>query len=430
MYSIYQIDHESNEKIIGNIASEILFVFTINDLIKSNYTVQTVDNKTFEDIKNDVQYTKGYYLLSNVNSGVGFRDKQIQLVEKSEKLNKGYVWNAVSVEVEILFTWRLIPYGEVIKSSNGVVDGCNLDGYVIKKIGDEVAGEVNGEVTGEVDGGNVDGSKVDIDDMEVNTKINTVKNYTSKLTNADIDKLYAELLEDENQCKAKMYLDKLPFSSFNLDTLCSNPQICLIGKRGTGKTRTITNIIDSSENKESFTNMLIICPVDKYNSYYVNKYPQAKVLHQYNNTAITEYLMTASSKLSNNQHFKGCVVLDDCLSSRGDWAKDKAIMKLFYNHKSYDTTFLVAMQFSLGFGLDLRINFDYIFLYAEDFYSNQKRLYDHYGGIFPSFDIFRKNLLDLTTEFRTMVICNRNPPVKNMELQFTIENKVFYHKAK
>ena len=38
----------------------------------------------------------------------------------------------------------------------------------------------------------------------------------------------------------------------------------------------------------------------------------------------------------------------------------------------------------------MRSNFDYIFLLAEDFTNNRKRLCEHYAGMFPDFASFRR----------------------------------------
>ena len=46
-------------------------------------------------------------------------------------------------------------------------------------------------------------------------------------------------------------------------------------------------------------------------------------------------------------------------------------------------------------------------LLKDDFYSNLKRLYDHYAGMFPTFDSFRLVFKELTSNFGSMVIVNR-----------------------
>ena len=50
----------------------------------------------------------------------------------------------------------------------------------------------------------------------------------------------------------------------------------------------------------------------------------------------------------------------------------------------------------MGIPPEMRSNFDYIFLLAEDFISNRKRLYEHYAGMFPNFDIFQQVFTEVT----------------------------------
>ena len=123
------------------------------------------------------------------------------------------------------------------------------------------------------------------------------------------------------------------------------------------------------------------------------------------------------------KNFSGCIVLEDCLSSKGTWMKDPELLELFHNSRHYHITLITAMQFPLGIPPDIRCNFDYIFLLAEDFYSNQKRLYDHYAGMFPSFALFREVFLQLTENYGSMVIVNRG-------VSHTLLDKIFQFKAK
>jgi hypothetical protein len=71
----------------------------------------------------------------------------------------------------------------------------------------------------------------------------------------------------------------------------------------------------------------------------------------------------------------------------------------------------------------MRSNFDYIFLLAEDTISNRKRLYEHYAGMFPTFDIFQQVFSDITENYGIMVINNR---VHSKNLT----DKVFWYRAK
>jgi hypothetical protein len=60
---------------------------------------------------------------------------------------------------------------------------------------------------------------------------------------------------------------------------------------------------------------------------------------------------------------------------------------------------------------------------GEDMYSNRKRLYEHYAGMFPTRDIFDQVFLKVTENYGCMVINNR---VRSTD----IRKKVFWYRAK
>ena len=80
------------------------------------------------------------------------------------------------------------------------------------------------------------------------------------------------------------------------------------------------------------------------------------------------------------------------------------------------------MQFSLGIQPELRSNFNFIFLLGEDTFSNRKRLYEHYAGIFPTRDLFEIAFAELTNDYGCMVINNN---IRSND----ITKKVFHFKA-
>ena len=116
------------------------------------------------------------------------------------------------------------------------------------------------------------------------------------------------------------------------------------------------------------------------------------------------------------------LIMDDCLSIKG-WTRDSNILELFYNGRHSLISFILTIQYAVGIPPDLRSNFDYIFLLAEDAVSSRKRLYDHYAGMFPTFDIFQQVFNELTDNYGVMVIDNRIHS-KNLT------DKVFWYKAK
>ena len=116
------------------------------------------------------------------------------------------------------------------------------------------------------------------------------------------------------------------------------------------------------------------------------------------------------------------LIMDDCMSSKGSWVKETNI-RIIFNGRHHHLSFILTMQYSLGIPPEMRSNFDYIFLLAEDFTNNRKRLYEHYAGMFPDFASFNDAFTVLTEDFGCMVINNKIHTTD-------ITEKVFWFKAK
>ncbi len=187
----------------------------------------------------------------------------------------------------------------------------------------------------------------------------------------------------------------------------------MIGKRGVGKTTLINDILQRYDD-EFISNSLIISPKDKIVPFYKEFFPSAEVIYQNDYDKIKTYM---------DNKKPGAIVFDDCLSSKGDWMKDGIYRHLMLNGRFYKKMVITAIQFPLGIPPDLRSNFDYIFMFSEDFFSNKKRLYDQYAGMFPSFSIFDNVFKFLTGESYSSMVIKKIGYIKKFE------DKVFWHKA-
>ncbi len=220
----------------------------------------------------------------------------------------------------------------------------------------------------------------------------------------------------------------MPIREFNLDWMCNNPSICMIAKRGSGKSWVCRAIL---KHFNHLPGGVIIAKTERMSTFYGNFFPDSYIHYEYK-SEILENLLFRQEKIIEKCKRKfaqgkkvdprAFLLMDDCLASKGTWMNDQPILEVFYNGRHYQLLFVLTMQFPLGIRPELRCNFDYIFLLAEDFYSNQKRLYDHYAGMFPSFDLFRQVFLQVTDDFGCMVIVNRGS-------RKDILDKVFYYKA-
>ena len=80
------------------------------------------------------------------------------------------------------------------------------------------------------------------------------------------------------------------------------------------------------------------------------------------------------------------------------------------------------MQYLLGIPPGLRTQVDYLFICKETKQNNKRKLFDHYAGMFPNFDMFNKVLVECTKDRGCLVIDNSTNSDK-------LEDQVFWYKA-
>jgi hypothetical protein len=222
--------------------------------------------------------------------------------------------------------------------------------------------------------------------------------------------------------------DTLPIKTFKFDQFVIDPAVIMIAKRGSGKSWVVRALLEFFKDIPAG---IIIAPTDRMNSFYGKFFPDTYIHYEYKSEIIENVLKRQQIIIQKEKEKKAqgkkvdpraFIIMDDCLGQKGSWVRDKPIQELLYNGRHYRIMYVLTMQFPLGITPELRSNFDYIFLLAEDYISNQKRIYDHYAGMFPTFDSFRQVFTQLTADFGSMVIVNRG--VKN-----SLFEKVFHYKA-
>jgi hypothetical protein len=242
--------------------------------------------------------------------------------------------------------------------------------------------------------------------------------------------------------------DKLPIQEFSLSEFCADPSILMIAKRGSGKSW-VTKAVLYKFHKIPVG--VIISPTEKDNPFFSDFFPDSYIYYKYESSIIKKVLIRQKMMLKKSREKRedgkfvdprAVVVMDDCLADKGSWARDPPIMDLLFNGRHRKITYILTMQYPLGIKPELRSNFDYVFLLAEDYISNMKKLYDHYAGMFPDFNSFREVFRQLTSDFGAMVIKNRGaranlfdkiafykaPDLEDVELTFGCNQFQKYHK--
>lgn len=223
---------------------------------------------------------------------------------------------------------------------------------------------------------------------------------------------------------------RLRIKKFNIASMPDNVTIAMIAKRASGKSFLTREIL---YHKQKVPSTIAISKTEKLNKFYGEFIPDIYIYDNYN-TSILNRIFARQQKISDDNSERKregkklkdsrlFLIMDDCMSSKGSWVKEEQILELFFNGRHHKISFILTMQYAIGIPPEMRSNFDYIFLLAEDFISNRKRLYEHYAGMFPSFDVFQQVFTQVTADYGCMVINNR---VHSTD----ITEKVFWYKAK
>lgn len=218
--------------------------------------------------------------------------------------------------------------------------------------------------------------------------------------------------------------DSLPIRQFKMQEMVENPSIIMIAKRGSGKSW-VTKAILMHFN--SIPCGVVIAPTDRMNSFYNDFFPDSYIHYEYKSQLIVNILNRQTQMIDKQQIRKNqgknidvrtFIIMDDCLGDKKSWVRDKPVLELLFNGRHYQIMYILTMQFPLGITPELRTNFDYIFLLKADFISEQKKLFDHYAGMFPNLHTFRQVFNELTANFGCMVIDNRRKASNPLERLF------------
>ena len=223
---------------------------------------------------------------------------------------------------------------------------------------------------------------------------------------------------------------QLRLKKFKIEDMVDHATIAMIAERASGKSYLTREIL---YHKRSIPSSVVISRTEKLNRFYGEFVADSFIYDNFDTDILSKiYSRQAKCNEDNKNRIKEgkkekddriMLVMDDCMSSKGTWVKDQNILELFFNGRHHHVSFILTMQYAVGIPPEMRSNFDYIFLLAEDFISNQKRLYEHYAGMFPSFDIFKQVFAEVTQNYGVMVINNRVH-------SSNITDKVFWYKAK
>jgi hypothetical protein len=199
-----------------------------------------------------------------------------------------------------------------------------------------------------------------------------------------------------------------------------NPPTCIfIGKRGTGKSTLISDIMYYCR---TVPYGLIMSGTEEGNGFYGKYFPNL-FIHGGFKPDVLATLVKRQKRIikDKTQNPHAFLLIDDCMYDKGV-TKDKNMRQIFMNGRHWKLLFILSLQYCMDLPPDLRANVDYLFILRENIIDNQKKLWRYFFGMFPSLGAFQQIFMACTENFECLVLDNTSRSNK-------IEDCVFWYKA-
>lgn len=216
-----------------------------------------------------------------------------------------------------------------------------------------------------------------------------------------------------------LHLRKFDISKVKYDSI-----VVLLGRRGTGKSFLAKDILYYHRDIPVGT---IISGTENANHFFSNFVPKIFIYDEYSPQIVSNFMKRQKrmkkliEKGETDLDERAFLVFDDCLYDDA-WKKDKNIREIFMNGRHYKILYLLTMQHPLGISPHLRTNIDFVFILRDNYISNRKRIYEHYAGMFKTFEMFCSVMDKCTENYECLVIDNTIQSNK-------IEDQIFWYKA-
>jgi hypothetical protein len=213
----------------------------------------------------------------------------------------------------------------------------------------------------------------------------------------------------------------IQLKKFNPANMADDKVCVFIGKRGTGKSTLVTDII---YHKKHIPAGIVMSATEEGNHHYGQFIPELFIYGDYDREAI-ERVLERQKKiigLGAPNPPGAFLLLDDCMYDR-KFMKDTCIRQCFMNGRHWKLFFMLTMQYCMDLTPDLRANVDYVFILRENVIQNREKLYKAFFGIFPTFDMFNQVMNACTENYECLVLDNTSKSNR-------IQDCVFWYKAK
>jgi len=207
---------------------------------------------------------------------------------------------------------------------------------------------------------------------------------------------------------------------FDPDSIKKDRISLIVGKRGSGKSSLLKDLLYSMSDRFDFT--MAMCPTMESANMLKSCMPECCVYSRFSPGKIDLLVQTAREFAAKGKERHFLLVLDDVFYDKSI-CRSQAFRFLFFNGRHIRVTVVLLLQYLVDLPPDLRANVDYVFSMRETVLANRLKLYKMFFGVFGSFEDFCAVFERCTQNYECICLDNT--------LQSTgVSDCIFWYKAR
>ena len=196
---------------------------------------------------------------------------------------------------------------------------------------------------------------------------------------------------------------KLKLHKFDMSKIAPDATIMVVGKRRTGKSTLIRDILRSMVGKLDFG--IAMCGSEDTGKAMAEYIPPSCIYDDFSPAALDVLLRVQQRGVASGTCKPVYLVMDDTMYDK-QTLKSKNMRMLFMNGRHRKIFFLCAVQYLMDIPPDIRTNVDYLFVLKENVLSNREKLHKQFFGMFAEYKDFSVVMNSCTSGFQCMVLDN------------------------
>lgn len=213
--------------------------------------------------------------------------------------------------------------------------------------------------------------------------------------------------------------NKLRIRRFPIDKMKPNRTVLIVGKRGTGKSTLLKDILYHL--RKRVDTGFAMSPTQDTIRMFEDCFPRSHIYNEYSLDVVRNMLVSLTSLTEQNKTREIVFTLDDCMFDKGIM-KTREMREIHMNGRHLGMWFINCVQYLMDLGPELRSQIDYVFILKENVISTRQKLHKYFFGIFEKYEEFSLVMDKCTNNHECLVL-------DNTQVNNSIEDSIFYYRA-